>query len=175
MSDELQCFRCHGGPFFDQPLAINGTLEAEPGYFNTGLYNVDGEGGYPSSAQGLYALTGDPSNMGQFRTPSLRNVSVTGPWGHDGSFASLENVIQAYARGGRLVQSGANAGDGALNQWKDARIQGFEISPSEVSDLIAFLHTLTDEAMLDKPEYADPFCRDAETDQIDCIRPFIMD
>lgn len=170
-SEKLQCVSCHGGPFFNQPTLPDGGLHETAGFFNTGMYNVDGMGGYPSGAQGLYEITKEASDMGKYRTPSLRNVEKTGPWGHDGSFSTLESVILSYARGGRIVNSGANAGDGSENPWKDPRLQGFSITNDEISDLIAFLHDLTDEPALQNPQYADPFCREKATDLPDCITP----
>ena len=170
-SDRTKCVSCHGGVFFDLPSEENGNQDSHPGYFNTGLYDIDGGGSYPPTGQGLYAITGREQDMGKYRTPSLRNTSVTGPWGHDGSFSSLRNVLKAYARGGRLVESGENAGDGALNPWKDFRIQGFDLNDDELQDLLSFLESLTDNGMLVEPEFSDPFCRDEDEPETDCIPP----
>ena len=65
-SDRLQCSVCHGGLFFDEPDASILDSNSRHGYFNTGLYNVGGDGEYPSSSQGLVEITGNPSDMGVF-------------------------------------------------------------------------------------------------------------
>ena len=79
---------------------------------------------------------------------------------------------RAYARGGRQVNSGANAGDGATNPHKSKHIQGFEISASEVQDLLAFLDALTDPSLLQDPRYQSPFCPfdGPDTGDPDCIQ-----
>lgn len=101
--------------------------------------------------------------MGVFRVPSLRNVARTGPWGHDGTFLSLADVVEAYARGGRLISSGPTPGDGAENPYRDPLVAGFAISDAERSDLLAFLEgALTDESLLVDPDVATPFCIEDE-------------
>ena len=50
--------------------------------------------------------------MGTFRAPSLRNVEVTAPYMHDGTIATLDEVLDFYAAGGRHIASGPFAGDG---------------------------------------------------------------
>lgn len=156
--DAAKCSRCHGGLFLDSPTTARGRVTARHGAFNTGLYNVDGEGSYPESEPGLVALTGRARDTGVFRTPSLRNVALTGPWAHDGSVASLEDMIESYARGGRRLESGANVGDGATNPYKSSLVQGFEISAQETQDLIAFLQALSDPYLLEDPRFQSPFC-----------------
>ena len=95
--------------------------------------------------------------MGRFRTPSLRNVEVTGPYTHDGTIATLEDMVRTYAAGGRNNTSGPYVGDGRINPHKHPLVTGFEISDTEVTDLVAFLESLTDEAFLTNPTLADPF------------------
>lgn len=157
-SRELACSRCHGGVFLDSPTSALGRVSARHGYFNTGLYNVDGLGAYPEYEQGLIEVTGAPEDMGVFRTPSLRNVAQSGPWLHDGSANDLGDVIDAYARGGRRIESGPNPGDGAENPYKHRLIRGFELSQQERSDLLAFLEALSDSSLMDDPRYQTPFC-----------------
>ena len=76
---------------------------------------------------------------------------------HDGSVATLEDVIEHYARGGRLIEDGASAGDGRLSPFKSEFVGGFELSEEEKADLRAFLHALTDETVLADPRFSDPF------------------
>jgi cytochrome c peroxidase len=114
----LECFHCHSGINFSISYRDHRTTAGTVTYpfFNTGRYNVDGADGCPNGNQGVYELTQDPSDRGHFRPQGLRNVAVTAPYMHDGSIAALHDVLRLhYARGGRLVDSGPNAGDGNLN------------------------------------------------------------
>ncbi|MEY3959731.1 MAG: di-heme cytochrome c peroxidase family protein, partial [Pseudomonadota bacterium] len=109
---------------------------------NTGLYQD-----YPEAVPGLIEITGRASDAGRFRTPSLRNVAVTAPYMHDGSIPDLRGVIAHYASAGRAPG----------HPMKDGMIQGFSATDAEVTDLIAFLESLTDEAFLTDPRLADPW------------------
>jgi len=155
-SEELECFHCHGGfNFSDSTTHANTTVEAV-GYHNTGLYNLGGNGAYPDDNTGLFDMTGERRDMGRFKAPSLRNIAVTAPYMHDGSVASLDEAIAHYERGGRLIQQGAMAGDGRLSPYKSEFIRGFEITEEWRRDLIAFLHSLTDESVLTDARFANP-------------------
>ena len=74
----------------------------------------------------------DSREARQFKTPTLRNIALTGPYMHDGSVATLADAIDNYAAGGRAPR----------NPHKDARLRGFAITPQNKKDLIAFLETL---------------------------------
>ena len=155
-SETLECYHCHQGfNFTDTTRTSRGGFD-EVAFHNTGLYDTDGRGAYPPHGQGLRELTGKPVDMGRFRTPSLRNVAVTAPYFHDGSAATLDEVIDHYAAGGRTV-SGEHAGNGALNPFKDSLVKGFSLSASERADLLAFLDSLTDERFLLEPAFSDPW------------------
>ena len=170
-SPRLGCSQCHGGLFLDRPTDGSGEPTSDrPEYVNIGMYNIDGAGGLPPQETGLYASTGVPSDMGRFRVPSLRGVAETGPWGHDGSFPSLESIIDAYARGGRLLIGGPFPGDGAESPLKDPRIHGFTISSDEKQQLIEFLESLTDHEANTRPFLQTPWCPDQpDTGASDCI------
>jgi cytochrome c peroxidase len=156
-SERLECFHCHGGFNFTDSTTHSSSRVERVGYHNTGLYNVDGNGAYPDDNTGLYDMTGQRRDMGRFKAPSLRNVAVSAPYMHDGSVATLDEVIDNYARGGRRIEDGEHAGDGRLNPFKSEFVTGFELSGSERADLLAFLHALTDETVLTDPRFADPF------------------
>jgi len=102
-------------------------------------------------------LSGLYQDMGAFRAPSLRNVAVTAPYMHDGSIATLEEVIDVIADGGRNVTTGVNAGDGRLNPYKSKLVVALALSAQDKSDLIAFLKALTDHEFLGNPLQSDPF------------------
>lgn len=158
-SEELQCHHCHFGFNLSGATKHAGTVHESLAYHNTGLYDVDGEGAYPLGNQGLVEVTFEPGDMGKFRAQTLRNIAVTGPYMHDGSVATLAEVIAIYERGGRLVEDGPYAGDGAANPYKSGFVSGFTLTNSEREDLLAFLESLTDEAFLADPRFSDPFER----------------
>lgn len=158
-SAELKCASCHGGFNFSTSSITNEKADTIF-YFNTGLYNVDGKGAYPAYDVGLYQLTKNKADMGKFRVPSLRNLSFTAPYFHDGSAASLTEVIEVYVNGGRKIEEGIYKGDGSKNPLKHPFISGFAISEADKLNLISFLQSLSDTAFTNNPAYQNPFTGD---------------
>ena len=158
-SAELKCASCHGGFNFSTPLITDEKRDTSF-YFNTGLYNIDGKGAYPSYDEGLYQLTKNKADMGKFRVPSLRNLAFTAPYFHDGSAASLTEVINAYASGGRKINEGIYKGDGSKNPYKHPLIAGFSIIETDKINLISFLQSLSDLSFINNPAYQNPFTGD---------------
>ncbi len=156
-SEELECFHCHQGFAFTDSVQSESTTFEELLFHNTGLYNLDGAGAYPIADQGLYELTLEPADMGRFRAPTLRNIAKTAPYMHDGSIATLEEVVDHYAAGGRTISDGENAGVGSANPYKSEFVTGFTLTEEQRTDLLAFLNALTDEDFLTSPEVQDPF------------------
>ncbi len=153
--ERLECYHCHGGFNFTDNVQHSRLPHAERGFHNTGLYNLDGKGAYPANNPGIAEFTGDGADMGKFRTPSLRNIAITAPYMHDGSIASLEQVIrQHYALGGRAAGQKSGA-----NPLRSGMVAGFEVSAREVADLVMFLKSLTDPTFLHNPAFADPWVR----------------
>ena len=71
-------------------------------------------------------------------------MALTAPYMHDGSAATLEDVLDHYAAGGRTIATGPYAGRGHDNPNRDARMTGFTLTPQNRQDLLAFLRSLTD-------------------------------
>jgi len=156
--ERFECHHCHGTFALSNAATWEGKSFTPPFFQNDALYNVDGNGAYPLRDQGLAEVTGKPADMGKFRPPTLRNIAVTAPYMHDGSIATLREVIvDHYARGGRTIADGEDAGDGARSPLKASFVSGFAISEEEVDDLLAFLESLTDEQFLTNPAFADPW------------------
>lgn len=111
---------------------------------------VGGENAYPDHDQGLYELTEQPTDRGKFRAPTLRNIALTAPYMHDGSLPDLGAVLDFYAAGGRNLTTGAYAGDDRANAYKSQFVRGFDMTPEERDDLLAFLHALTDRSFVER-------------------------
>lgn len=167
-SERLECFHCHGGFNFAQSVTHEGAVIDSIEYRNTGLYNIPGPGNgypleagnYPPNNQGLYEFTGVPSDMGRFRAPTLRNIALTAPYMHDGSIATLREVIvDHYAQGGRTIATGPLAGNGAASPYRDVLMVGFTLTEAELSDLLAFFDSLTDWGFICDERFSDPFGR----------------
>jgi len=156
-SEDLECFHCHGGFVFSASVDHADNVFDQANFQNNGLYNVDGRGAYPATNTGLFEHTGDPRDMGRFKPPTLRNIMVTAPYMHDGSLETMDEVLEHYARGGTLTTEGENVGDGALNPNKSLFVNGFELTEERRADLMAFFESLTDEAFLTNPAFADPW------------------
>ncbi|MCB9695078.1 MAG: cytochrome-c peroxidase, partial [Alphaproteobacteria bacterium] len=128
------CAHCHGTDAQIAFRAISNGLDAQitdPGY---------GE------------VTGNTLDQGTFKVPSLRNVAVGGPYMHDGRFSTLEEVIDHYSEG---VQYHPTLFPFLLDIDGNARPLG--LSDIQKQRLVAFLETLTDEAMLADPKFSNPW------------------
>ncbi len=90
---------------------------------------------------GRFAVTENPTHVGAFKTPTLRNIAVTFPYMHDGSLKTLEDVVDFYNNGGRVKESDS------LSGFLSGGIKPLELSKQEKKDLVAFLEALT------SPEY----------------------
>jgi cytochrome c peroxidase len=147
-SEPLKCGQCHGGENFNHPMN-----EADR-FANIGLYNF--AQAKTTIDSGLAFVSHNANDVGKMRIPSLRNVALTAPYMHDGSIATLKEVITHYARGGRKLDYGEVQADGALQKNKHTKIAGFHITEQETNALIRFLETLTDSSILHDPLYAFP-------------------
>lgn len=142
-SKRLSCFRCHAGFNLSGPVQHAGREATEAGFHNTALYNVNGSGAYPQANTGLHRHTGRNEDMGKFRAPTLRNIALTAPYMHDGSMATLEEVLDHYEAGGRSRLSQPSVAPNT-----DPLMTGFKLTSEEKRQLIAFLHALTDESFI---------------------------
>lgn len=86
----------------------------------------------PMSVLGRFLISRSDSDIASFKTPDIRNVMVTAPYFHDGSVATLWDVVDHY-----------NKGDGLQNPWLDTDIQPLALHENEIDDLVAFMASLT--------------------------------
>ncbi len=89
----------------------------------------------PMSVLGRYLISRADSDIASFKTPDIRNVMVTAPYFHDGSQATLWDVVDHY-----------NKGDGLQNPWLDTDIQPLALHENEIDDLVALMASLTSSA-----------------------------
>jgi len=108
---------------------------------------------YGTTNIGLYDDYADKgSGSGRFRVPSLRNIEVTGPYMHDGSIETLEEVVEHYNSG---IKNHPNLSWHLTDQNKNPI--KLNLSEEEKSDLVAFLKTLTDQSLLYDERFSNPF------------------
>jgi len=143
-SARVGCAQCHSGLNFSGPLVYEGHESDAALFANTGLYDVDGHGGYPLTDQGLIEVTHRAADMGKFRVPTLRNVALTAPYMHDGSLPSLEAVLDHYVRGGHK------------SPRLDSRIRPVILTEEQRTDLLAFLSSLTDREFVENSQLSAP-------------------
>jgi cytochrome c peroxidase len=152
------CSHCHAGFTFGGISVYQSTAPGAPsGFVNNGLYNVVGTFSYPTENLGLFEFTHNPADIGKFKPPSLRNVAVRAPYMHDGSLKTLDEVLDHYAHGGRVITVGPNAGDGSKNLNKSTFVSGFTLTSQQRGDLKAFLESLTDKDFLTSPKFSNPW------------------
>ncbi len=111
-----QCIGCHGGPNL-----------TDDRFHNTGVAWQSGK----FSDEGRYSVTLNERDHGAFKTPTLREIARTAPYMHDGSLATLEDVVGFYAKGGHR------------NPYLDPRVRPLGLSSGEQKALVAFLKALS--------------------------------
>ena len=125
--NQLHCTKCHSGfNFTDFSTQNNGLYEV---YADTGRQRA----------------TKLEADRALFKVPTLRNIALTAPYMHDGSIATLEEVIQHYERGG------------ISHVNKSQFITPFKLKARQRKDLINFLNCLTDEEFISNPDFSNPF------------------
>lgn len=156
-SERTECFDCHAGFNLSGTVNFVGKSNEPAQYENNGLYNIGGKGAYPTDNTGLFEISHKKEDMGKFKVPTLRNIELTAPYMHDGSIATLEEVIDHYKAAGRTISEGKYAGKGSENPYKSSFVNGFRLMPDEKQDLIAFLKSLTDTEFINNPKFSNPW------------------
>ncbi|MEL6635897.1 MAG: cytochrome c peroxidase [Bacteroidota bacterium] len=129
---DAECGHCHNIPLFT-------TNE----YTNNGLQEAATLEDFKDKGHGL--ITGDPFDNGTFRIPTLRNITKSAPYMHDGSLATLEEVIEHYNSGGKHSPN------------KDGLLLPLGLTEENKRDLLAFLKMLEDPDFNENPAYSSPF------------------
>ncbi len=128
-----QCVVCHAPPLFSSAMGVPGGL-----YYNVGI----GTDGRPESEVdvGRAKISGNDADWAAFKVPSLRNVTKSAPYFHDGSVPTLAAAVKLMATGG------------IDNKNKSALVQDRKLTDSELRALVAFLGALDCGAKLEQPE-----------------------
>ena len=142
------CGQCHRGLNFDGGSRVDGGASRHGGFHNTGLFTR-----YPEPNTGLKAHTGKAEDEGKFRAPTLRNIARTAPYMHDGTMATLADVLDHYAAGGR-----------AGHPNRSPLLHRLSLTAAERADLIAFLESLTDIDALVDSRWGDPWLTKYDSD-----------
>lgn len=129
-SERGDCFHCHSGILFTDNLFHNNGLDE----------NHDAD-------KGLFNVTGNPADIGKFKTPTLRNVAFTAPYMHDGRFETLEEVLQFYGGGVKVSPT--------LDPLMSHQ-GGINMTPHEQEAVKAYLLTLSDTTFLNNPDFSNP-------------------
>ncbi|MES2764615.1 MAG: cytochrome c peroxidase [Bacteroidota bacterium] len=125
-SERAKCASCHEGFNF-----------TDNDFHSVGLHTHYAD-------RGRYMVTNQGSDIGKFKTPSLRNVALTAPYMNDGFLTTLEDVVRHYNSGGKAFVN------------KDTLLKPLNLSVQEQADLVAFLKTLTDENFVKNPLFKKP-------------------
>jgi cytochrome c peroxidase len=128
-----QCAVCHAPPFFSSAMGSNGGV-----YFNVGIGTKD----VPEDKVdiGRMKVSNQATDWAAFKPPSLRNVTKSPPYFHDGSVAKLDDAVKLMASGG------------IPNKNKTTLLADRGLSDGERADLIAFLGALDCPGKLDEPK-----------------------
>lgn len=133
-TEKGDCFHCH----------TLGLL-TDNKFHNIGLDSI-----FTPANNGRYTITGNPFDMGLYKTPTLRNIELTAPYMHDGRYSTLEEVAGHY----NTKVKHSSTLDPIMT--KPGKIHGLQLSPNEISDLVAFLKTFTDSTFINNPNFSQP-------------------
>lgn len=138
-SEQGDCFHCHGGPLLQVNKITNNGLD------------------FTFQDAGFMDVTGNSNDEGKFKVPNIRNIELSAPYMHDGRFTSLLQVVHHYHTNIKASHSidpillekhipndGTNTG-------------GVNLSGQQITQMVAFLKTLTDKEFIDNPAFSDPF------------------
>ncbi len=107
---------------------------------------------------GLFDVTKNPLDKGKFKIPSLRNITLTAPYMHDGRFNSLEEVLDHYNEHISMSSTLDILIREASNEFREPGDPiALKLTKEDKNDIIAFLKTLTDSTFISNEKYANPF------------------
>lgn len=124
-----RCMNCHHGPDLTDDKFHNIGLT----YYNRKFQDL-----------GRYEITKDPEHVGQFKTPSLRDLLLTRPWMHNGFFDNLEGIVNIYNSGMHMIDPTPEKKEAdPLYPFTDPLMQPLKLDREEVKAIVAFLESLS--------------------------------
>lgn len=150
------CARCHldQGP----PPPPPGPPQNQAIFYIDLAVNNGLDSGLPTDDLGVGGITGNAQDNGKFKSPSLRNVTKTAPYMHDGRFKTLDEVIEHYNSG---VKAHPNLDprlfDPNVMPPQPPQPRKLNLTVQQKAALAAFLGTLNDEDVVTDPKFSDPF------------------
>ena len=182
----VNCVSCHSGDFFTDEAFHNIAMPQ--------LGRGKGHGDELIEDFGRMAVTTNEKDIYKFRTPSLINVEVTGPWGHDGAYTSLKSVIKHHLNPKKAIESydfsqltqvGIQnldklkiSSNKAIKKLEEERkndltvLQNHTLTSTQINQLVSFLTILTDPCVLDKTcleQWVPKPNQDPNNDQLEAI------
>jgi cytochrome c peroxidase len=134
---EARCLNCHNGPTLSDGRFHNENLT----YYGRKFEDL-----------GRYRVTKDPADVGRFKTPTLRNISRTGPYMHNGLFPHLEGVLRAYNAGMGTIRRKPEQKDDPLFPVKSPHLRSLGLNDHDLADLRAFLESLAEVGLRVRPD-----------------------
>lgn len=134
LTERGDCFHCHSVG-----------LLTDNSFHNTGLDNV-----FTAANWGRYQVTGNITDIGKYKTPTLRNIELTSPYMHDGRFLTLEEVVEFYNNDVQI----SSYTDPIMT--KPGKEFGLQLSVQDKADLVSFLKALTDTSFINNPSFSHP-------------------
>jgi cytochrome c peroxidase len=129
------CGHCHGGPKTFKELFHNNGLDSAAKDF------------------GREKFTGDAADRARFRVPTLRNIALTAPYMHDGRFRTLEEVLDHY---NEHIRQSPTLSSFLTDISNETNGKTLLLTKKEKTNIIAFLHMLSDSTFITNPEFSDP-------------------
>lgn len=165
--ETAECFHCHGGFNYTDTSFHNKSTSEDVFYHNNGIKSKTEYDALLINKQGLYEVTLNISDQGKFRAPSLRNIGLTYPYMHDGSFMCNDAENPTITSGKTIRDCAVNAllkvvahyeSGGKSHPAKDSTlIRAFTLTAQERTDLVEFLLSLTDTTFINNSNQSDPF------------------
>lgn len=125
---QARCMNCHHGPLFTDGQFHNIGLT----YFSRTYEDL-----------GLYITTKDPEDVGKFKTPSLRDVTATAPWMHNGLFSDLLGIVNLYSSGMPNPPRTEAQKNDPMYPKTSKHVKELDLTMQQREDIVAFLHSIS--------------------------------
>ena len=153
--NSASCIDCHVSEAFVSPPLGTPHASATSAATNNGLDAIS------TTDLGVAESTGNVADTGKFKVPSLRNIALTAPYMHDGRFPDLNSVLNFYDRD---IRNHAQLSE--VLRGNNGQVQQINLNGGDRAAVVAFLGTLTDQALITDPKFSDPFIEIADDEPV---------